>query len=59
MSKTLKKESGRLTFDTSLNNLKCFIRAQSNPKMALPKPNPTSTPSNPKIAMEANKKMEF
>lgn len=32
MSKTLKKESGKLKFDTSLNNLKCFIHGQSKNK---------------------------
>ena len=59
MSKTLKKDSGRLKFDTSLNNLKCFIRAQSIQKMGQADGSKVVVPSACKIAMETKKKMEF
>ena len=59
MSKTLKKDSGRLTFDTSLNNLKCFIRAQSVHKKGQAPSSTAVVPACSKIAMETKQKVEF
>jgi hypothetical protein len=59
MSKTLKKESGQLRFDTSLNNLKCFIRPQSRQKNADNEPTGRNGRRRTQDKCDRRKKIEF